>query len=195
MKQFYQSLIVAVLASLSFVTSSFAEAIKPNEPIGITLKGVPAEEQAKIDGQYVVNGSGQVFLPMLDKGVSAAGVTSSELARRIEIEYKSAGIYTNPRVTILTAEDTAKENTLNTKTLTVGGSVRSPGPSPFREGMTLYDAVQAGGGATEFGAINRVKLLRSGKMREYDLKVDANKLIPVYPDDAIEVPQKNWRGN
>jgi hypothetical protein len=60
--------------------------------------------------------------------------------------------------------------------------------------MTLHQAVQAAGGATEFGSLKRAKLYRDGKVQTYDLIDPESMLIQIEPDDTIEVPQKNWFG-
>lgn len=79
-------------------------------------------------------------------------------------------------------------------TVTVGGQVRSPGPVKFEKKLTLFAAIQAARGATEFGAQNRVKLLRDGKATTYDMRDDKQKLTPLEKGDIIEVPQKNLIG-
>ena len=60
--------------------------------------------------------------------------------------------------------------------------------------MTLYDAVMAAGGPTEFGALNRVSLYRNNKRYVYDLSKGSHKLLKVFPRDTIVIPQKNWFG-
>jgi polysaccharide export outer membrane protein len=75
--------------------------------------------------------------------------------------------------------------------VTVGGDVRSPGPKPFTPELTLWGAIQAAGGQTEFGAINRVKLTRNGAQKSYDVTQPQFKQIPLQRNDAIEVPRKN----
>ena len=78
--------------------------------------------------------------------------------------------------------------------LTVGGKVRAPGAKRWAQGMTLFQAVMAAGGPTEFGAMNRVKLYRNGRVYTYDLSKGDHKLLKVYANDTIDVPQKNWAG-
>jgi protein involved in polysaccharide export with SLBB domain len=79
-------------------------------------------------------------------------------------------------------------------TVTIGGQVRAPGPRKFTKGMTLYQALQAGGGVTEFGAVRRLSLTRDGKTQTIDLTKDENKILPAQPNDTLEVPQKNIIG-
>ncbi len=62
------------------------------------------------------------------------------------------------------------------------------------KGLTVYQAVQAAGGANEFGAMNRVVLWREGKKQIIDLEKAAGKAVVADVHDTIEVPEKNWRG-
>ncbi|RYD46722.1 MAG: hypothetical protein EOP85_06890 [Verrucomicrobiaceae bacterium] len=79
--------------------------------------------------------------------------------------------------------------------VTIGGQVRRPGPVPFRKDLTIYAAVQAaGGGATEFGSMRRVKVIRDGKVETHDLTKDDTKSVLLQKNDTIEVPQKNLLG-
>ena len=79
-------------------------------------------------------------------------------------------------------------------TVIVGGQVRAPGPVEYTKELTLFAAVQMARGATEFGAMTRVKVIREGKTTEYDLSKDKNKTVTLKPSDIIEVPQKNIIG-
>lgn len=79
--------------------------------------------------------------------------------------------------------------------ITVGGKVRRPGKRHLAKLTTLYEAVQEAGGATEFGALNRVKLYRNGRAYTYDLTREDHRDLELYPGDIVDVPQKNWLGN
>ncbi|GAA5478100.1 hypothetical protein Hhel01_01598 [Haloferula helveola] len=74
--------------------------------------------------------------------------------------------------------------------VTVGGNVRTPGPVEIRPGQVIGEAIAAAGGANEFGAIQRVRLYRAGKVYEYDLSQEAPPAIFLQPEDVIKVPQK-----
>ena len=49
------------------------------------------------------------------------------------------------------------------------GHVRKPEQYEFEKGMTVFQALQAAGGAAEYGAINRAGLFRNGKAQNIGL--------------------------
>ena len=57
-----------------------------------------------------------------------------------------------------------------------------------------YDAVQAARGATEFGSMRRVGLIRGSDRKEYDLTQTKFMNIILEPNDTILVPQKDLLG-
>ena len=76
----------------------------------------------------------------------------------------------------------------------IGGHVRAPGPQEFKEGLTLGDAVASAGGSNEFGSRKRVKLIREGQVKTYDLDNEQFAQIELQPNDTIEMPEKNLFG-
>lgn len=68
------------------------------------------------------------------------------------------------------------------------GEVREPGSFPIQEGLTVLQALSLAGGATEFAALNRIKIVRfvDGERLEVAAKLDDL----VQPDDTIRVPVK-----
>lgn len=174
----------ALMANLGAQTT-----ISPGRAIEIQIKGVPQEEIVQINGTYPVSDSGLINMPHIGT-VRAAGLSPIQLAQNIQNAYRSAQIYRNPTIQVLASSD----DTVTKHFVTIGGQVKRPGPVDYMRGMTLYQALQAGGGATEFGSMYRVRLIRAGKQREYDLTQTQFKNIPVQPSDTIEVPQKNIIG-
>lgn len=181
--------IPVVLATLlCMVTAAFAQ-IQPGRAIQITISGVPAEEKSRFDPIYPVSETGMINMPFIGP-VRAAGLRSEQLASALEGRYKAAGIYTNPTFQVI--DSSAKR--LEEQVVVVGGQVRSPGPKPYNRNLTLWQAIQAAGGATEFGSMKRVKLLRRGVMKQYDVTKPQFMQIPLEPDDTIDVPQKSITG-
>jgi polysaccharide export outer membrane protein len=180
--------ILFLLAALS--ASVFGQSkIEIGQAIEIRIQGVPSEEMNRVNNTYPVSESGIIRMPFIGD-VRAAGLNPNTLGKRIEARYRSAQIYTQPTVQVFASSD----ETMVEYVVTVGGEVRRAGPVPYKRGLTLYAAVQSAGGATEFGSIRRVKLLREGKIREYNLREIKAKSVELKPNDTIEVPQKNWLG-
>jgi protein involved in polysaccharide export with SLBB domain len=188
----YTSLVAALMAVCTLAAS--AQSISSSTTLNIAIKGVPSTEQMRISGQYVVDGSGLVFLPLLKTGIKASGLTSSSLARKIEAAYRSAEMYQNPRITVISTKDAAAGQ-IDAQVVSIGGFVKSPGPKPFMRGMTLFQAVSAAGGETPFGSLKRVELHRNGGKYVYNLKTAAHMGVKVYPGDSINIPQKTAFGN
>jgi tetratricopeptide (TPR) repeat protein len=84
---------------------------------------------------------------------------------------------------------------LGTKPVIVGGQVRRPGPLEVPQGATITEAIEAAGGATDFGSLRRVKVYRKGKLWQLDLSKEAYQSFPLDPDDVVEVPQKMILGD
>ncbi|BDS06708.1 hypothetical protein NT6N_17480 [Oceaniferula spumae] len=184
---------LATMAATLWSGTALAQ-ISTKEILSITIKGVPATEQTRISGEYVVSPDGQIYLPLLKGGIRASGLSSSALARSIESAYRSAEMYQNPRITVVSRKDTAASN-IDQQLISVGGFVKSPGQKPYTRGMTLFQAVSAAGGETAFGSIKRVELHRNGKKWIYDLRNSTHMRVKVYPHDTINVPQKTAFGN
>lgn len=181
-----------LLQILSFVCCSlvtFAQ-IEAGRAIQIMISGVPSEEKGRIDGVYPVSDAGFINMPFVGI-VQAAGLRNEDLAASLQSRYKSLGIYTNPTIQVISNT----KDSINEQSVHLGGQVRGPGPKPFNKGLTLYQAIAAAGGPTEFGSMKRVKLFRGGRQTVYDLTKAQFMNIPVQPNDTIEVPQKNILGN
>jgi polysaccharide biosynthesis/export protein len=81
------------------------------------------------------------------------------------------------------------------------GQVASPQALPYREGMTVLDAVLAVGGLTPFAAGNRARLVRTedGKQREIRLKLgalvnngDMKQNHALKPGDVLVIPESRF---
>ncbi|MES2923432.1 MAG: polysaccharide biosynthesis/export family protein [Verrucomicrobiota bacterium] len=178
------------LLALIFASVSLTAQIEAGKSINITIANVPEEDKATITNIYPVSDGGTVNMPFIG-AVRAAGLRDNELAGILQSRYKSAGIYTNPTIQVISNMGGVKPNE---ETVTVGGQVRSPGPVPFAKELTLWGAIQARGGATEFGSMRRVKLIRNGSERTYDASKAQIKQMSLQRNDIIEVPQKNILG-
>ena len=160
--------------------------IQAGKAINITISNVPPEDKSTVNGTYPVSDSGMINMPMIGQ-VRAAGLSNSALQSSLEGLYRSRGIYTNPTIQVLV---TSQNSGVAAETVTLGGFVRSPGPVPFAKELTLWQAIQAAGGPTEFGSMRRVKVFRDGNQKTYDVTKAQFMAIPLQRNDTIEIPQK-----
>lgn len=185
-----KSLATWLLAFVCLACPVFSQ-IEAGTSVQITIMGVPGEEKAKIDSMYPVSEGGTINLPFVGT-MRAAGLRPEALAATIQNAYKSAEIYTDPTIQVVW---TLEGGGVRTQVVHVGGFVRKTGPVAFQRNLTVWQAVQAAGGANEFGSLRRVKLYRAGKTQTYDIENPQFKQIPLQPDDTLEIPEKNiWGG-
>jgi polysaccharide export outer membrane protein len=70
----------------------------------------------------------------------------------------------------------------------VSGQVRNPGSYPIGQTTTVRQALSLAGGVSEFGAANRVRVLRVENGKEREIKVELNAIVK--PGDTIVVPER-----
>ena len=160
--------------------------IQVGKSVSITILGVPAEEKGRIDGAYRVGDNGSINMPFIGP-VRAAGLKPENLAATLEARYREAQIYRNPTFQVVAD---VEGSALDEVVVHIGGQIGRPGPVKFQRGLTLWQAIQAAGGPTPFGTLKRVKVLRGGQQRQYDVTQLQFMQIPLEPNDTIEVPQK-----
>ncbi len=140
-----------------------------------------------------VRPDGMISVPLVGD-VLAGGKTPEEVAKLITD--KMAVFIRDPRVAVIVTELHSHEYLSRVR---ITGAVRTPRTMPFRQGMTVLDAVLEAGGVNEFAAPSRTKLYRkaSGKVQTMDVELDAilnsgeldtNALLS--PGDVITVPER-----
>jgi len=143
--------------------------------------------------QVTVRPDGKITVPLLGD-VAVAGKTTEEVAaivtQGLEKDIRS------PNVTVTMASLQSKEYLRRVR---VTGAVGNPVSLPYRQGMTVIDAVLEAGGLGEFASGNRAVLIRrhEGKTVSVPLKlddmlvrgkVDGNHIL--IPGDIISVPER-----
>ena len=140
-----------------------------------------------------VRPDGKISTPLVEDMV-AVGKTPTQLAR--DVEHVLAEYIRQPQVNIIVS------NALSTfSQVRVVGQATNPQAIPFREGMTVMDAMLAVGGLGEYAAGNRAKLVRSEggiekefKIRLTDLldKGDLSQNLSLRPGDVVVVPRSRF---
>lgn len=160
--------------------------IQAGSSLQILIQGVPTSDKSRIDGMYPVSEVGTINMPYIGV-VRVVGTREDILSKQIEGLYKNAGYYTSPTIQV---SSTTANASLIKQEITVGGQVARPGPIPYTKDISLYQAIQAAGGATPFGNVKKVKVYRNGVQQVYDLTNPAMMEIRMMPKDTIEIPQK-----
>jgi len=180
-----KTILLTILTMLMPFMANAGSRITSGDILTITITGVPADDRASISAQYSVTSEGYIKLPYLTGQIKASGSTPGALARTIETAYRTGKIYTNPEISIVNRGSKEGCILVHPRTVTVSGMCRVPGPKPFRPGMTLMEVVSMAA-PNEFAALNRVELLRNGKLYKYDLKKNPrHQMLKVYPNDQI----------
>ena len=140
-----------------------------------------------------VRPDGMISVPLIGD-VQAGGRTPPEVAK--DIQGRLAAYVLEPRVSVILTELRSHEYLSR---VSVTGAVTNPVSIPYRQGMTVLDAVLAAGGVTEFAAPDRSSLHRKSDtdVRSYSLRLDRilkqgdlSTNYKVAPGDVITVPER-----
>ena len=188
MKTIIQSLIAFVSMFAMPMAMAMAESatLKAGDCVQIELKA-PAEDAALFEGNYTISESGMVKVAKLNHAISAAGLSTSELSRKIESAYRAANIYKDPKIIVSVLEP----KWIAARVVNVEGGVRQPGEVALRENMRLFQAITSRGGFTDSGKVQEVKLIRGKKETMYDvrrIKADGSNNPLLQDGDQIIVP-------
>lgn len=149
-----------------------AYTLGPGDNIRIIVFG-----QQQLSGEFSVDGSGRVALPLIGE-VRAAGASARELEQRITKELAD-GYVRDPRVSV---------EVLNFRPFYIIGEVNKPGQYPYAAGMTAVTAVALAGGYTYRARQDHVVITRSIDGTKQDRSASPN--TQVMPDDVIRVPER-----
>lgn len=140
-----------------------------------------------------VRPDGKITTPLVQDMV-AVGKTPSKLAD--DIEAVLAEYVRSPEVNVIVTQPASAFSQVK-----VIGQVARPQAIPYRDGLTVLDAVLAVGGLGTFAAGNRAKVVRSenGKTREIKVKLsalvnngDLTQNIRLQPGDVVVVPESRF---
>jgi len=137
-----------------------------------------------------VRPDGKISTPLVEDMV-AVGKTPPKLAR--DMEGVLSEYVRSPKVNIIVTTAASAFSLVK-----VVGQVAHPMALPYREGMTVLDAILAVGGLTQFASGNRARIVRveNGQERVIHVKVadlvnsgDVHQNLPLKPGDVLVVPQ------
>jgi polysaccharide biosynthesis/export protein len=140
-----------------------------------------------------VRPDGKISTPLVEDMI-AVGKTPSLLARDIE---KALSEYVkSPQVNVIVTIPVSVFSQVK-----VIGQVVKPQSVPYRDGMTVLDALLAVGGLGQFAAGNRAHIARTVNGKEQDIKVKLDALVnggemqqnlKLLPGDVLVVPESRF---
>jgi polysaccharide export outer membrane protein len=146
-----------------------------------------------LNAKVPVRPDGMISIPLVGD-VMAGGKTPEEVSAEIAEKLKT--YIRDPQVAVILTELRSHEYLSRVR---VTGAVRNPISVPYRQGMTVLDAVLAAGGTTEFASADRTELYRKEgeSTRAYAVRLDQilkkgdlSTNYPAQPGDVITVPER-----
>jgi polysaccharide export outer membrane protein len=194
-------IITVCITSLIVLAGAVAQAQTPVPPSpspayiigpGDTLQ-VFVWRNPELSSTVPVRPDGKISTPLVEDMV-AVGKTSSRLAR--DIETVLAQYVKSPQVNVIVTQPVSAFSQIK-----VIGQVVKPTSLPYREGMTVLDAILQVGGLAPYAAGNRAKIVRmqGGKETEIKIKLEAlvnggdmKQNLPLAPGDVLVVPETRF---
>jgi len=143
-------------------------------------------DEEELTGEYQVQEDGTIRFPWIGS-VEVKGHSQSEIARAIETKLAD-GWLREPQVQVVITE---REN----REVSVLGQVNEPGSYPYKDGLTLLQALSIGGGMNPLAQAKKVQLTRETDKGRETFEIDVTAIIaggddPVLaPGDVVFVPE------
>jgi polysaccharide export outer membrane protein len=140
-----------------------------------------------------VRPDGRISVPLVGD-VVAGGLTPAAVAA--DIQEKLSAYVRDPQVAVILTDLRSHEYLSRVR---VTGAVRQPVSIPYRQGMTVLDAVLAAGGVNEFAASDRAALYRRHGTGTSTYAVRLDRILDrgdlatnhrVAPGDVITIPER-----
>jgi len=173
------------LAPAKAAVADYKYLIGPGDQVNIIVWRNP-----ELSLSVPVRPDGKLSSPLIED-LMAIGRNPSDLAR--EIEKRLTRYIQDPVVTVVVSSFSGPSS----EQIRIVGSAARPAALPYRQNMTVLDAMIAVGGITEFAAGNRAVLIRAAdKGRQYTLRLkdllkggDVSANADLRPGDVIIIPE------
>jgi polysaccharide export outer membrane protein len=148
---------------------------------------------AELTTTVPVRPDGKISTPLVEDMV-AVGKTPSSLAR--DIEGVLAQYVKSPQVNVIVTLPVSAFSQVK-----IIGQVMKPQSLPYRDGMTVLDAILQSGGLAQYAAGNRAKIVRTQDGKETEIKIRLEALVnggdmkqnyPLQPGDVLVVPETRF---
>jgi len=190
------------VCSLVLLISGLVSPVQADEaefsaPVNAYLIGVDDQVQVSVwrnpELSVTVRPDGMISVPLVGD-VLAGGRTPMSVADAIR--GKLGSFVRDPNVTVIVTELRSHEYLSRVR---VTGAVTSPRSLPYRQGMTVLDAVLEAGGPNQFASAERSRLYRQQDDESTVMKVELDAILKkgdletnyrLQPGDIITVPER-----
>ena len=156
--------------------------------IHVQFKNIPSEDVGNVSGDYTVSRQdGTISMPYLNGRVRVVGMTARQVENALRSLYVAQEIYSDPIV--MANVGPRNETPIDTRFVQVTGYVAGKKNLPYREGMTLIQALIECGDITDFGS-RKIQVTRGKVTRVYDYFSARDRAIKLMPNDSIYVPRR-----
>ena len=162
--------------------------LPPLPPASDTAYHLGAGDQVRVitfgedtlTGEFRLSDSGNIAVPLLGT-VQAEGLTTGQLASRIETDLKQRNLFKNPSVSV---------EILAYRPFFVLGEVNKPGQYPYQPGMTVLTAVAVAGGFTYRAVESYASIVRDEGKHATEGKVGRSTVVE--PGDTITIFERRF---
>ncbi len=144
----------------------------PGDKLRVTVFG-----EDDLSGEFIVDGSGQVQLPLVGQ-VKAAGLTIHEFAKEADAAFEN-GYLKDPKISV---------EVENYRPFFIMGEVNKPGEYPYENGLTILGAIALAGGYTYRADDDDVYIRHAGSTKEVVLPADSTTKIA--PGDIVRIAER-----
>ncbi len=154
--------------------------------VTVTFKNIPAEDAGTVNGDYTVNrADGTIAMPYLSSPVRVAGKTSRDIENMLRGLYVNQQIYSQPIISV-SVLSTAEIEEMRKRYIEVSGYVAQKKNLPYRDGITLSEAILDCGDITDYGS-RYIQVTRNGRVQTYDYFSARDRSIKLHPQDKVYV--------
>lgn len=140
---------------------------------------IRVRDHEDLTGPYQVGDDGAIRFPWIGR-IEVAGQHPQEVAEAIETRLAD-GWLRQPQVTVVVAERQNRE-------VSVLGSVQAPGSYPYKDRMTLVQALSLAGGMEGAAQRRRVKLIRDTERGRQTFQIDVTAILDSRAEDLLLEP-------
>jgi protein involved in polysaccharide export with SLBB domain len=148
---------------------------------------IRVSDHDELTGEYEVLDDGTIRFPWIES-VAVRGKLPSEVGEDIEKQLAD-GWLRDPQVSV-------RVLTRQNREVSVLGQVKEPGSFPYKERLTLVQAISLAGGMNPLAQAKRVKLIRETEKGPQTFEIDVTQIIErggqdlvLEPGDIVFVPE------